>query len=83
MSLEEINYLEAWFANVPRPLPDPVPYRQGEKIIGTEGFLQKHFAFVRANVNLPTLYEPGMMRLRQLKDWLIQNGHSGGKNPVD
>jgi hypothetical protein len=74
--MEEISYLEAWFESVPRPLPDPVPFRPGETIKGTEEFLKKHFAFVRANVNKPTLYDPAILRLKHFKEYLIKKGHS-------
>ena len=76
MSLEEISYLEAWFQSIPRPLPDPIPYRQGETIFEPEGFLKKHFTFLKANVDKPVLYDPGMLRVKLLKEYLIKNGHA-------
>ncbi len=79
MSMEDINYLEAWFKSVPRPLPDPVPYRQGETINGTEAFIKKGLDFVKANVDKAILYDPGMLRLRQLKEYLVKNGYTKEK----
>ncbi len=79
MSIEDINYLEAWFEAMPRPLPDPVPFRQGETMHNTEESIRKHFEFVKANLTIPVLYEPAMLRLRQLKEWLTKNGYTKEK----